>query len=102
MAHLEKKPVSIPSPGSTSDKSGCGSKGRRGLVFSNSIYRLFQEHWAEVITKVSEADPLLCARCGGAMHIIAFIDQPDVIEKILHHLGLWPAPSHAPPDGAVA
>lgn len=48
------------------------------------------------------AKPLLCVRCGGAMRIIAFIDQPDVIEKILRHLGLWPHPAHAPPDGAVA
>ena len=24
-------------------------------------------------------------------------DQPDVIEKILTHLGLWPHPTHAPP-----
>lgn len=102
MAHLEKKPVSIPSPGSTSDKSGCGSKGRRGLVFSNSNYRRFKERWAEVITKVYETDPLLCTRCGGAMRIIAFIDQREVIEKILTHLGLWPHPSHAPPPSAVA
>jgi len=29
--------------------------------------------------------------------IITFIDQPDVIKKILHHLGLWQE-SHAPPD----
>ncbi len=36
------------------------------------------------------------------MRIIAFIDQPEVIEKILTHLGLWPAPSHAPPPSAVA
>jgi hypothetical protein len=28
--------------------------------------------------------------------IISFIDQPEVIEKILHHLGLWEE-SHAPP-----
>ena len=32
-----------------------------------------------------EADPLLCPQCGGAMRIIAFIDQPEVIEKILTH-----------------
>ena len=44
------------------------------------------------------ADPLLCARCGGAMRIIAFIDQREVIEKILTHLGLWPHPAHAPPS----
>ncbi len=63
---------------------------------------IFKQRWAEVITKVYEADPLLCPRCGGAMRIIAFIDQPDVIEKILTHLGLWPHTAHAPPDGAVA
>ena len=30
------------------------------------------------------------------MRIISFIDQPDVIRKILQHLGLWEE-SHAPP-----
>ncbi len=58
------------------------------------------------------ADPLLCPRCGGAMCIIALNDQPEVIERILTYLGLWPHPllrqgfggqaAHAPPDGAVA
>lgn len=36
------------------------------------------------------------------MRIIAFIDPPEVIEKILTHLGLWPYPSHAPLSKAVA
>ncbi len=31
------------------------------------------------------------------MRIISFIDQPDVIQKILEHLGLWEE-SQAPPD----
>jgi len=31
------------------------------------------------------------------MRIIAFIEQPEVIEKILTHLGLWPAQAHSPP-----
>ncbi len=39
-----------------------------------------------MIKKVYEADPLVCPRCEGAMRIIAFIDQPEVIEKILTHL----------------
>jgi hypothetical protein len=30
--------------------------------------------------------------------IISFIDQPEVIEKILQHLGLWEE-AHAPPGG---
>jgi len=33
------------------------------------------------------------------MRIISFIDQPDVIKKILQHLGLWEE-SHAPPKDA--
>jgi len=31
------------------------------------------------------------------MRIISFIDQPDVVKKILQHLGLWEE-SHAQPD----
>ncbi len=63
---------------------------------------IFKQRWAELIKKGYEADPLLCPRCGGAMRIIACIDRPDVSEKILTHLGLWPHTAHAPPDGAVA
>jgi len=36
------------------------------------------------------------------MRIIAFFDQPEVIEKILTHLGLWPAHAHGPPEDAAA
>jgi len=31
------------------------------------------------------------------MRIISFLDRPDVIKKILEHLGLWEV-AHAPPD----
>ena len=63
---------------------------------------LFKQRWAELTKNVYEADPLLCERCGGAMRIIAFLDQPDVIENILTHLRLWPHTAHAPPPSAVA
>jgi hypothetical protein len=53
--------------------------------------------WARLIKQVYEVDPLVCPRCGSAMRIIAFIEQPAVIEKILTHLSLWPALSHSPP-----
>jgi hypothetical protein len=33
------------------------------------------------------------------MRVIAVIDQAAVIEKILTHLGLWPARAHSPPPG---
>ena len=34
---------------------------------------------------------------GPEGRIISFIDQPEVIKKILEHLGLWEE-SHAPPN----
>jgi hypothetical protein len=52
---------------------------------------------ARLIKQVYEVDPLVCLRCGGAMRIIALIEQPAVIEKVLGHLGLWPALAHSPP-----
>ncbi len=39
-----------------------------------------------MIKRVYEVDPLVCARCGGEMRIIAFIVDPAVIDKILRHL----------------
>jgi hypothetical protein len=33
--------------------------------------------------------PLLCPKCSREMRIVALIDEREVIEKILRHLGLW-------------
>jgi hypothetical protein len=54
--------------------------------------------WARLIRKVYEADPLECPKCKGPMRIIALIDDPGVIRRILEHLGRWaPAPSERGP-----
>ena len=58
------------------------------------------QQWARLIKQVHEADPLLCPRCGASMRVIAFIERPEVIEKILTHLGLCPAQAHSPPVGS--
>jgi putative transposase/transposase-like zinc-binding protein len=55
--------------------------------------------WARLIKQVYEVDPLICPRCTGPMRIIAFIEQPEVIEKILTHVGLCPTHIHSPPAG---
>jgi hypothetical protein len=49
------------------------------------------------IRKVYETDPLTCPKSQRGMRIISFIDQPEVIKKILEHLGLWEK-SQGPPD----
>ena len=57
----------------------------------------FKKRCSYFIRKVYEANPLICPKCKGEMRIISFIDQPEVIKKILQHLGLWKE-SHAPPE----
>jgi hypothetical protein len=54
---------------------------------------------AALIKAVYEVDPLKCPSCGGTMKIVGFIDQPDLIQKILRHCGLWKnAPPRPPPS----
>jgi len=66
--------------------------------------------WARLIRKVYEADPLVCPRCKGPMRVIALIDDPTVVRRILEHLGRWvpepaergpPAPAPEWPRNAV-
>jgi len=45
--------------------------------------------WARLIRKVYEVDPLICPQCQNEMRIVAFIEDPPVIEKILRHIGQW-------------
>ena len=56
--------------------------------------------WRECIRKVWEVDPLKCKHCQGEMKIISFINEPNVIRKILEHLDLWNTPEQLrPPPG---
>lgn len=54
-------------------------------------------NWARFIKKVFAANPLVCPDCGGAMRIIAFIEERRVVRAILKHLSLWDEP-RPPPD----
>ncbi len=58
--------------------------------------------WARLIRKVYEADPLVCPKCRsnncGPMRVIALIDDPGVVRRILDHLGRWaPEPAERGP-----
>jgi len=55
-------------------------------------------NWARLIQKIYEVDPLTCPRCRGLMRIISIIDDQEVINKILSHLGLWQANQRPPPN----
>jgi hypothetical protein len=52
--------------------------------------------WSDLFRRVWREDVLVCSRCGGEIRLIAVIEAPAVIEKILKHLGLW---QRGPPAG---
>ena len=56
------------------------------------------------LKKVWEVDPLECPKCHAEMKIISFISksQPEVIRKILLHLGLWEEKTRPPPSSDIS
>ncbi len=58
--------------------------------------------WAQRLKRVFQIDVETCPNCGGTVKIIACIEDPPVIERILNHRaskdlpGLWPQ-TRAPP-----
>jgi hypothetical protein len=64
--------------------------------------------WAQRLKRVFTIDIEVCRRCGGRLRVIASIEEPAVIERILEHLGgagesVDPAhPCRAPPEGNLS
>jgi hypothetical protein len=45
------------------------------------------------LVRIYECLPLLCPSCGQPMRILAFLEDPPVVERILRHIG---EPTEAP------
>ena len=56
---------------------------------SPSPYRL---DWAAALKRVFGVDVLKCARCGGRLVVLAFIEKLSAVKAILDHLGLRSTP----------
>ena len=59
--------------------------------------KLPSKRWRDLILRVWHVDPLRCPVCRNPMRVLAVIDDPRVVEKILRHLGAWHAPPPRPP-----
>ena len=46
--------------------------------------------WARRLKRVFEIDITTCDQCGGNVKVIACIEDPDVITKILSHINSQP------------
>ena len=60
--------------------------------------REVRRRWAELLRRIYEVDPLLCAACGGAMRILAFITEGAVINQILTQLRRTRGAARGPPS----
>jgi len=65
--------------------------------------------WAQRLKRVFNIDIETCQHCGGAIKVIACIEDPAVITKILEHLEqrtesaeTSPNPARAPPAPSCA
>ena len=89
----------------TEDAAAAGRAVQIIDVSEHKPRRIPSKKWRELIKKVWEADPLLCPKCQKEMRIVSLINERDVIERILRHLGLWEQgvrvlPARAPPEVA--
>ena len=56
--------------------------------------------WAKILKRVFDIDIQTCSECGGQIKIISNIHNPQIIKKILNHLGEnSKVPELAPPRG---
>ena len=49
---------------------------------------IYGQTWAQRLKRVFSIDIEKCEKCGSKMKVISSIEDPDVIDKILKHLGL--------------
>jgi hypothetical protein len=67
------------------------------LIGSDISRQAFRKKWARLIQKIYHVNPLLCPKCLESMKIISFIDNSEIIKKILKHLDLWEVRQRPPP-----
>ena len=58
--------------------------------------------WARLLKRVFDIDLEHCPECGGKLKIIAAIEEPALIERILTHLGLSAQPPPRTPARPLA
>ena len=80
-AKLRSKIVPAPPPQTTTGEGDCEHAHSKPVRMT----------WARLLKRVFDIEIEQCA-CGGKLKLIAVIEEPAVIEKILTHLGLSPQP----------
>ncbi len=74
-------------------KTGQGNKVRVADEPATPAQRRASMTWAQRLKRVFNIDIETCSGCGGAMKVIACIEDPIVIKQILDHLKHKPKPA---------
>jgi len=77
-------------------------KPRVNLTRFHGKNKAYSMTWAQRLKRVFAIEIEKCEKCGGCVKIIACIEDAEVIEKILKHLGLDEASqtrNRSPPEG---
>ena len=82
--HAKLRAAIVPIPAQTTQAHATGCAHAHGGSARMS--------WARLLKRVFDIDIERCPRCGGNLKIIAAIEDPVVIERILTHLGLAAQP----------
>ena len=80
-AKLRSKVVPTPAQKTTAGEGDCQHQHSKPVRMT----------WARLLKRVFDIDIEQCA-CGGKLKLVAVIEAPDVLEKILTHLGLSAQP----------
>ena len=93
---LLPKPKPVPQ-----DKQGEGSLA--ALAATAELPPRLRYPYSVLLARVFPSDLGACEKCGGPMRLIACIDTPAAIQRILSHLGLptdvpKKAPARSPPE----
>ena len=67
------------------------------IIVEEESRKIPRRGWAEIRRKVYEVDPLVCPKCQGQMHIIAFLTDYSVVDRIINHLKLTFVAEKPPP-----
>ena len=76
------------------------------LIESELSSKEFRKNWARLIQKIYHVNPLVCTKRSGSMRIISFIEDEQLVKKILTHLQPWvvkhkpPPRANSPPTGS--
>jgi hypothetical protein len=100
-AHAAWRSRVCPGTRTGTDRSPGDGRASTGAEALDAARRHGNMLWAELMQRSFGFDPLVCA-CGGRLRLLAVIEAPRVIRRILTHLGLpteVPAarPPRAPP-----